>query len=444
MANKVNMIDLLKLLNEPLLKRGKEFRWQKHDSISFSQNKWYQHSRDDGGLPVKFLTTFFDFNQASAIDFILSHFDLDPVETNATRLDTTLVVPTPDYTNQTVLTYLTIFRLIDKHVLSQFMDSGLIYQDRKYKNCVFVGKDKSGRIRHVHKRSTNLTESTYKGNILGSDAAYSFSWIGSSSNLFVFEAPIDMLSYITLNPQDWQQHSYVALCGLADEAIHRIMHDFSFINKIVLCLDNDIPGQETNIKIQQSLQQSPNISVRIEIPKFKDFNEDLKHQYELPALEGFMTPYQNQRSLLEQELIQLSKGQKDKQFKDLVDSLSQFFYTYDTSSLKQSDKPLLALQQSTLYALLLARQQYRHFEQSYSLEDMLKLLHKEYPNPFISFDSSIDFKPFIQDIASIKDVLTTNIYFTQEDKQHLINTYMSLANRCLVTHVFLTLERNKT
>ena len=29
----------------------------------------------------------------------------------------------------------------------------------------------------------------------------------------MFEAPIDMLSYISMNPHQWQEHSYVACCG---------------------------------------------------------------------------------------------------------------------------------------------------------------------------------------------------------------------------------------
>ena len=35
----------------------------------------------------------------------------------------------------------------------------------------------------------------------------------------VFEAPIDMLSFITLHPENWQEHSYVALCGVSDHAL---------------------------------------------------------------------------------------------------------------------------------------------------------------------------------------------------------------------------------
>ena len=42
--------------------------------------------------------------------------------------------------------------------------------------------------------------------------------ISQQARLYVFEAPIDLLSYI-LHPQDWQAHSYVALCGVGGQSM---------------------------------------------------------------------------------------------------------------------------------------------------------------------------------------------------------------------------------
>lgn len=38
----------------------------------------------------------------------------------------------------------------------------------------------------------------FKGNVEGCDPRYSFRWIGKSNTVYVFEAPIDMLSFISM------------------------------------------------------------------------------------------------------------------------------------------------------------------------------------------------------------------------------------------------------
>lgn len=78
---------------------------------------------------------------------------------------------------------------------------------------VFVGTDEHGVPRHAQKRSTNSQGKAFKLNVEGSDARYSFHHLGMDGELYIFEAPIDLLSYLTLYSADWQRHSYVACCG---------------------------------------------------------------------------------------------------------------------------------------------------------------------------------------------------------------------------------------
>lgn len=61
-------------------------------------------------------------------------------------------------------------------------------------NAVFVGMDENGVPRHAHKRGT---VGGYKGKCPGSWPSYSFHWVGTGDKLYVFEAPVDVLSYIT-------------------------------------------------------------------------------------------------------------------------------------------------------------------------------------------------------------------------------------------------------
>ena len=98
-----------------------------------------------------------------------------------------------------VFAYLIKQRCIDRAVIHHFAHSGLIYEDSKYHNAVFIGLDKNGNPRHAHKKSTSINDSSYRGNQSGSDAAFSFHWIGKNDTIYVFEAPIDLMSFISLH-----------------------------------------------------------------------------------------------------------------------------------------------------------------------------------------------------------------------------------------------------
>ena len=91
-------------------------------------------------------------------------------------------------------------------------------------NAVFVGFDTDGVPRHAHKRGTG-SQSSYKGNIGGSLPEYIFHWLGRSERLCLFEAPIDMLSFISLHKGKWQSHSYAACCGVSDAGMWRMFKD---------------------------------------------------------------------------------------------------------------------------------------------------------------------------------------------------------------------------
>ena len=115
--------------------------------------------------------------------------------------------------------YLVKTRCLDPKVVSVFARRHMIYEDAKYHNAVFVGFDVDGIPRHAHKRGTCQRGKPFKGNVESCDPRYSFHWIGKSDTVYVFEAPIDMLSFISMYQKDWMGHSYVALCGVAEHAL---------------------------------------------------------------------------------------------------------------------------------------------------------------------------------------------------------------------------------
>ncbi|MCI6617143.1 DUF3991 and toprim domain-containing protein [Ruminococcus sp.] len=172
-----------------------------------------------------------------------------------------------------VFSYLLLTRGIDKEVLYEFMRRKMIYESADYHNAVFVGYDSNGKPRHAHKRGT-VTNNPYKGNVAGSQPEFSFHWHGKSDKMFLFEAPIDMLSFISMHKENWQGSSYAASCSVSDRVLFQCLKDNPNIKNVFLSFDNDEAGQTANKRTADKLN-SMNIQNEILIPNFKDWNEDL-------------------------------------------------------------------------------------------------------------------------------------------------------------------------
>lgn len=95
----------------------------------------------------------------------------------------------------------------------------------------------------------------------GSDKACNFSYQGDSDQLFVFEAPIDMLSFICLYPKDWTKRSYLSLGGVAGKALTHFLSERPDIRRIFLCLDNDNAGNEGCTRLSSELPED--LTVRV-------------------------------------------------------------------------------------------------------------------------------------------------------------------------------------
>lgn len=126
---------------------------------------------------------------------------------------------------------------------------------------------------NAHKRGSG-SQSAYKGNQDGSLPEYAFHWHGQSDCLYLFEAPIDLLSFLSLYKEDWQAHSYAAACGVSDQVLWQMMKDNPGIRRVCLCLDHDEPGQAAARRIAEKLKEH-GIPSEILVPIQKDWNEDL-------------------------------------------------------------------------------------------------------------------------------------------------------------------------
>ena len=175
-----------------------------------------------------------------------------------------------------VYAYLIKQRFIDPNIISHFAKQHTLYEDKEHHNAVFVGVDENGVPRQAHKRSTNSFGNAFRITCEGSDTRYSFSHFGKSEKLFVFEAPIDMMSFLTLYPKGWQKHSYIAMNGVYENAVLTGLKSHSNLNEIILCVDNDEGGIEAVDRLKDILAENGYPNVKRLSPEFKDWNECLK------------------------------------------------------------------------------------------------------------------------------------------------------------------------
>ena len=164
---------------------------------------------------------------------------------------------------------------IDRDVVTAFVQEKLLYEDDPHHNCVFVGLDENGEARHAHLRSTGSQGKVFRINVESSDIKHSFHKNGTDRSLYVFEAPIDLLSHITLYPAGWLEHSYVACCGTSIQPVLERLRQNPKLDTVYLCLDNDEAGEDACDGMLDTLEDMGYDVERLR-PEGKDWNDDLR------------------------------------------------------------------------------------------------------------------------------------------------------------------------
>ena len=275
-----------------LVKNGRtDYYHREHDSLHFSNGKWYWWSQGKGGTSaLDYLIIVEGYEFKDACNYLS---DLMNVSTPVTTFyhpkpAKPFELPVKDKNNDLVIRYLCEVRKIDKDIVDDFISKGMIYQSANFKNAVFVGYDK-------HKPAYAFKRSIFKNFKLdhaGSNKAFSFNYTNPKSDvLHVFEAAIDLLSYMTLlkmDEKDYTKFDYLSLAGASDKistkseadipiALKAYLERNPTIKTIVFHLDNDEVGRGATSKIisilnskYQCIDEHPSIC--------KDANEELIHK----------------------------------------------------------------------------------------------------------------------------------------------------------------------
>ena len=276
-AASVDLERFLLCRGEKLITSGREKRLARDHSVTVRGNEWYDHAEERGGHAVSFVQKFYGLSYPEAVSLLLggdtgnafpAASEKEPEEPKPFEL------PPANSDMRRVYAYLVKRRGIDRDIVTAFARAKLLYEDAEYHNAVFVGTDADGVARHAHKRSTNSEGKAFRLNVEGSNPKHSFHHIGTDGRLYVFEAPIDLLSYITLNPENWQEHSYVACCGTSSHPVLELVTQHPEIKAVYLCLDNDEAGH-TACKRMEALLEMVGVQTMQLIPFGKDWNDDL-------------------------------------------------------------------------------------------------------------------------------------------------------------------------
>ena len=258
--------------NEPgvLKKDGRNYRHREHDSLVYvtAKNFWYWNSRGKSITALDYLMEIRGYSFSEAVSRLIgdaparaspqvaySQNDSKPKQQRPSKL----YLPWPKKCATGYFKYLRK-RGISAKVIQRCRELGLLYEG-KYKPkkdekivpvCVFVGKDEAGKIKFACMRG--IYEQVKK-DVYGSDKAFSFCLPPEkphSSQVAVFEAPIDALSHATLQELDgWKWNGYrLSLGGTSHVAL------FAFLFKdIRVGVHPPREGKDYNEMLQIRLQK---------------------------------------------------------------------------------------------------------------------------------------------------------------------------------------------
>lgn len=279
-ASGIDIVAMLQGQGEKLKKQGRVYRWMRYDSTVIDRNRWYRHSREIGGGPIQFMQHFYGMDFVDAVKYLLDGEEGTEF-VQASRTPEPKLPFTPPKLSKNMhrtFAYLIKTRKIDADIVQHFVNEKKILETKEYHNTAFCGYDEKGEMKQMHLRST-LPGNRFFMDIDGSDKQYYFRHIGTNSDVYVFEAPIDMLSYITMNKENWQESSYVCLGGVAIDALKNILSTNEQISKVYMCVDRDDAGDKTVKRIGDELNEMGYEWERI-FPENKDWNEDLTAESE--------------------------------------------------------------------------------------------------------------------------------------------------------------------
>lgn len=295
-AKSVDLTKVAESLGYTPKRIGRHYTLKEMDSIRiYDRRGWYRWSRqydfgENGGSQIDFLRVFAGMSVREAISWLLDfagYRRMEPGIADQTSPELKNQISHPDQTaakdfvlpplaksNLCLYSYLQDERCLSRKVINYFVKSGLIYESSPCHNIVFRGNDADGTTRFASMRGTNDREgSVFKCDVAGNDKHYGFNVVHKeSSELVVFEAAIDLMSYMDM--YDDFETNMLALGMLSDAPLQTFLGENPHISKIRFCLDNDGPGRRAAEALTQKYRELGYGTEDCPPPAgYKDYNE---------------------------------------------------------------------------------------------------------------------------------------------------------------------------
>jgi len=245
-----------------------EYCTRTHDSLKISNGKWFWNSRRIGGrTALDYLIKVREMGFTEAVEALCGYRAPPPSERPKPKPKKPFALPPARLCPSAVVSYLQ-GRGIDSEIIRLCVERGDLYESRKYRNCVFVGRDPSG---HARFAALCGTRDRFRLEVESSDKRYSFCLPAADPDcprLAVAESPIDALSLATLmkrSGQDWRSFHCLSLGGTGPRAMLQFLYDHPNVTKISLCLDNDKAGLEGIERLVQAIRDDPELSARMKV-----------------------------------------------------------------------------------------------------------------------------------------------------------------------------------
>ncbi|MYL56631.1 DUF3991 domain-containing protein [Virgibacillus halodenitrificans] len=284
-ARNVDLIDYLERKGEPLKKEGRYYRHQVHDSLVIKDQMYAWNSRDEKGAGViNFAKMFYGMSFPEAVLDLNAQGYKVKDNSQEQKPKEPYQYPSQYEVNDRTKAkdYLTNERKIHPKIVDWLESKDLISQD-KLGNVVFKWKQQGEVVGADRQGTTPMKDGRmFKGIDRNSHGSAGFSVdIGKPNSIYLFESPIDALSYWSIKKEKLRNTRLVSMSGLKRQTmideIKRMGKEGHKVNHITFCTDNDKAGREFANKYCNLLNGGSSIN----LPKVKDWNEMLQRSQAL-------------------------------------------------------------------------------------------------------------------------------------------------------------------
>jgi hypothetical protein len=271
LAVKMDLLTCIRL-SEPseLLEIDGGYCLKSRPTLLISRNGFW-HWKDQGDnqkSALDYLVEVKNYSPANAIVQILRLLQPEPAVNMHKNEPENLYLPR--VANNTFLLKLWLHEaVIEFEIINYCLENGLIYQEKRYNNAIFVGRNRRGGAHYAAVEaidgsgfsSEKFNEQESSGFLLPSPI--------EASKVKIFESPMDALAEASLTAgldENWQECDRLAIGGLPHEAVFRYFRAHPKIKTAAVCFQNKPESTNAAQKLVSRIFLCPKIGVHYELP----------------------------------------------------------------------------------------------------------------------------------------------------------------------------------